>query len=485
MLLKLAKLKTFLIILGATYFSVSSAWGHAFGSRYDLPLPLWLYLFGAGSSVGLSFLVMVVFFNKSNSEKHYIKFDLLTFSFLKWLTSQSFVNLIKTLSILLFIFLLLAGFYGDPNPLNNITSIYIWVIWWVGMAFFSALIGNLWSLINPWTIFFTFFTRRIGKSQTCRPYPVSLDRWPSVLLLFIFAWMELISEQAEDPQILSCLILIYSVITWVGMTTYGKVKWLENGEVFHVIFSLLARFAPLYRTQKSLYIRIPSTGLIVNRPISFAESCFVILFLSTVTFDGILETPIWASILNSISESLSLRPLLILMQEAGINLIMFIKTIALIGIPTVFFIIFAGFCHLTAELGSSGRMPTLDVIGYFVLSLVPIAIAYHLAHYLTYLLIAGQQIIPLTSDPFNLGWNLFGTSDYVTNIGIINAKVIWYFAISAIIIGHVFAIYIAHIMALEIFSNKKMALSSQYPMMAMMIGYTMISLWVLSQPIIE
>jgi len=130
-------------------------------------------------------------------------------------------------------------------------------------------------------------------------------------------------------------------------------------------------------------------------------------------------------------------------------------------------------------------MPTLDVIGYFVLSLVPIAIAYHLAHYLTYLLIAGQQIIPLTSDPFNLGWNLFGTSDYVTNIGIINAKVIWYFAISAIIIGHVFAIYIAHIMALEIFSNKKMALSSQYPMMAMMIGYTMISLWVLSQPIIE
>ena len=135
--------------------------------------------------------------------------------------------------------------------------------------------------------------------------------------------------------------------------------------------------------------------------------------------------------------------------------------------------------------GSSGRVPTRDIAGYFVLSLVPIAIAYHLSHYLSYLLITGQQIIPLASDPFGRGWDLLGTADYKMDIGILNAKIVWYVAVISIVIGHVIAVYLSHITALWVFEDRHAALRSQIPMLVLMIGYTMVSLWILSQPIVN
>ena len=135
--------------------------------------------------------------------------------------------------------------------------------------------------------------------------------------------------------------------------------------------------------------------------------------------------------------------------------------------------------------GSGGRVPSRDVAGYFVLSLVPIAIAYHLSHYLSYLLITGQQIIPLASDPFGRGWDLLGTAGYKLDIGILNAKIVWYVAVIAIVLGHVIAVYLSHIAALWVFEDRHAALRSQIPMLVLMIGYTMISLWILSQPIVN
>ncbi len=136
-------------------------------------------------------------------------------------------------------------------------------------------------------------------------------------------------------------------------------------------------------------------------------------------------------------------------------------------------------------IGGGGRVPTRDVVGYFVLSLVPIAIAYHFSHYLSYLLIAGQNIIPLASDPLGLGWDLFGTAAYRLDIGIVNAKLVWYVAVTAIIVGHVCAVYIAHVMAMRVFADRGAALRSQIPMLVLMVAYTMISLWILSQPIVN
>ena len=121
---------------------------------------------------------------------------------------------------------------------------------------------------------------------------------------------------------------------------------------------------------------------------------------------------------------------------------------------------------------------------FFVLTLLPIAIAYHLAHYLSFLLMAGQYLIPLSSDPFGFGWDLFGTSRYFVRIAIVDARFVWYASVIAIVTGHIAAVYLAHVTAMRVFKDRRTAMLSQYPILALMIGYTMLSLWIIAQPIV-
>jgi hypothetical protein len=150
----------------------------------------------------------------------------------------------------------------------------------------------------------------------------------------------------------------------------------------------------------------------------------------------------------------------------------------------LFLLVYLGFARWMAWMGED-QLTTGTVARLFVLSLVPIAIAYHLAHYFTYLLIQGQFLIRLASDPFGWGWNLLGTARYRPDIGIVGARAVWYTAVVAIVIGHVIAVYVAHVVALREFRDRRAALRSQLPMLLLMVGYTVVSLWIIAQPIVE
>ncbi len=463
----------------------SSVFAHAFGVRYDLPIPLGLFLIGAGAAVLLSFVVMARFLRSTEEGDRAWHIDLLNIPGMAWLGATITLNLAKLFSVTIFGLLLFAGLFGNADPLRNIAPTFVWIIWWVGMAFISALVGNLWTLINPWDSLFVWLERTIGGLGPIYNYPTWLARWPAVGLFIIFAWLELIFEQSEQPRILATLIVAYSAVTWSGMALFGREVWLRNGEVFTLIFGLLSRFAVTVGEAGHWYLRPPALGLLSRNPLDFSTVCFVLLLLTTVTFDGILETPLWAIVLDRVAESEALREPLIALQNAGVDLIAMLKTIALVVLPCILLIVYLVFSHAIAMFGSAGRVPTSDVVGYFILSLIPIAIAYHLSHYYSFLLVGGQYIIPLASDPFGYGWNLFGSTAYRIDIGIVNAKTVWYLAVSGIVIGHVYAVYIGHHMAIWVFEDHKAAIRSQFPMLVLMILYTMLSLWILSQPIIS
>ena len=127
---------------------------------------------------------------------------------------------------------------------------------------------------------------------------------------------------------------------------------------------------------------------------------------------------------------------------------------------------------------------TRETARAYIYSLIPIALAYNVAHFFSFLAIQGQLIVKLISDPFGFGWDLFGTADWEVQISIVSARLVWFVGVGAIVIGHVIAVYVAHVISMRRSGSRGAALRSQYPMVALMVGYTVVSLWIVAQPIV-
>ena len=166
-----------------------------------------------------------------------------------------------------------------------------------------------------------------------------------------------------------------------------------------------------------------------------------------------------------------------------------VTTIALrtVGLVTFWMLFFGAYVAVSAIMSAAvaGRRSIGDMAQSFAFTLVPIAIAYHLAHYLVFLLVQGQYVVPLASDPFGYGWNLFGTAGYRVDITIVGARFAWYTAVTAIVLGHIVAVFLAHLRAMRVFETRRAALRSQVPLTALMVAYTFVSLSILAEPITE
>jgi hypothetical protein len=486
-----------------------AALAHGFGQRYDLPVPLGLWVSAAAAAVVLSFVIIGFFSRASVRVDRYPRIDLLRFKLGRVLAGARSRLVVRLVSVGLLLLIVAASFLGDQNPTRNIAPIAIWVAWWVGFAYLSALVGNFWAVANPWAAIFAWAEALLGPHRPVLAYPSWLGVWPAVLLFAAFAWIELIFTGRTVPATLGLLVAGYSLITWAGMFLFGRAIWLRYADPFAVAFGVLARFSPTEvrvtdpsacqacvlpgafpggscpgcvecferaaSARREWNLRPYGAGLLDARDISPSMIMFVLLLLSTVTFDGFTATPAWAGLEGALYAALA--PL-------GDARLSFIGTLGLIVFPLAILVVYLLFARWMAW-AAGGRVPAGTVARLFVLSLVPIAIAYHLAHYFTYLLVQGQFLFRLVSDPFGFGWNIFGSARYRPDIAIVGARAAWYTGVVAIVLGHVVAVYVAHAVALREYGERRDALRSQLPMLVLMVGYTMLSLWIVAQPIVE
>jgi hypothetical protein len=214
--------------------------------------------------------------------------------------------------------------------------------------------------------------------------------------------------------------------------------------------------------------------LVPQAPLAPSLIAFALLMLATVTVDGIMETPLWAAVIDVLVRKRG-------GPDADPTAYMFLASLLLVAGPLVLAGLYLGVVGVMARV--TGSRPGV-LAGWFVLSLVPIAIAYYLAHYFSLLMVAGQFIIPLASDPFGYGCDLFGTTLYRIDIGVVDARLIWYLAVGAIVTGHVIALWVGHVTAFVAFGDASTARRSQFPMLVLMVAYTMLSLWIIAQPIV-
>lgn len=473
------------------------ALAHGFGQRYDLPVPLWLYLYGAASAVLFSFVVFAFFVGERAGSRGYPRLDLLRSPlFRATLASRPLVSGLRAFSVAVFVLVILTGLLGDQTPDLNLAPTVVWAIWWVGFSLFVALVGNLWALLNPLKILFEWadgLARRLGVEEGLEgdaPYPPSWGVWPALALFFVFAWVELVFPGSATPRNIAFFVLLYASVTWAGMSLFGKETWLRKGEAFSVYFGVLARFAPTEVRvkgsdrvncygcfagaapgERELDLRPPAVGLLRSEGTPAGGVVFVIFMLAGVTFDGLLATPLWVSGLFLFQSVLG---------SFGVLGSLLYGTLGLVVVPLLFLGLFLGTVALCRRMGEVRASA-----GAFAFSLVPIALAYQAAHYHTLLVTEGQNLIALLSDPFGWGWDLFGTADYPVDASLMGAAFVWYSQVGLIVAGHVVAVYLAHVVALRTAGNPKLALRGQLPMVGLMLLYTVTSLWILSQPVVE
>ena len=220
---------------------------HGFGDRYDLPVPLSLWVAGAALAVVLSFVAIGVFVRGAAPAERYPRTNLLRWKAARLLVHPRVWLAGQIVSIALLVLIVAAGVVGTQNPVRNLAPTAIWVVWWVGFAYLSALVGDVWKVVNPWSALFALVERPAGGGFRAEPrvaYLRALGAWPAVVLFGAFAWMALVFDGRAIPAQLALITIGYSVITWTGMAIFGRLVWLGHGDPFAVAFGLLARFAP-------------------------------------------------------------------------------------------------------------------------------------------------------------------------------------------------------------------------------------------------
>jgi hypothetical protein len=389
------------------------------------------------------------------------------------LRSRPLHVILGALSAGLLALVFLAALIGEPSSATNLAPTFVLVVFWLGMVPVVVLLGNVWPVLNPWLAVanaVAWVWRRLGR--TWEPPLTGLGRrgvWPAAFLLFCWSAFELAYAEPASPRPLALAIALYSYTMWFGMAAYGRRDWTEGGDAFSVYFGLLARIAPFGERDGRFVLRTPLSGLAgaETRPGVLA---FVAVMLGSVGFDGIGRSPFWQDLRAELE-----GPYLLDAPGTAELLATGLALAGLLACVLVVALAYLGATRLARRLVAVDRRFGAE----FVSSLVPIALVYAVAHYLTLLLIQGQFAIPLASDPFGFGWDVFGTADYAPNIAPLSPNTLWYVQVGALVAGHVAGLAVAHDRAVSLLSPRD-ALRSQYPMLLLMVLYTVAGMWLLS-----
>ncbi|TJV72264.1 MAG: hypothetical protein E5X76_12665, partial [Mesorhizobium sp.] len=435
-----------------------------------LLLPTGYYIAGGALAVAVSFLVLALL-PPANLDRFWRRrLPLLTFG-------DAPRALVSLISFAGFILLVAAGFLSSRDPLSNPLPLVIWTPLWAGFTLLQGLLGDLWSWLNPWYGPWRVASRVFGlpaDDASRSRLPNWLGYWPAFVLFFAFAWFELIDPAPDDPARLAFAAGLYWLASFIAMLIFGCDAWSKRGEFLTVFFSMAARFAPFERDEGRLKLCWPGAKLLAAEPLPQSGAAFLLLALSSVSFDGLSKTFFWLGLF-------------------GVNPLEYPGRTALIGTGSfgvvLTFVLLAAVFALAVFLGQ--RLVGDDhsfgeAAGLLVWSIVPIALAYHIAHYLAVLLVDGQYALVALSDPFALGWNLFGTANMMVEAGVVagaqSAWWLWNLQAGVIIAGHVLAVLVAHGLAWRLHRQPSRAALSQLPLTLLMIAYTIFGLWLLATP---
>jgi hypothetical protein len=469
---------------------------HAIGDVFTLPVPLALYLVGAGLAVAASFVVSVVVVRPAGDVPAYPGWPVNAG------VGQAASVLLQGLGLFWWLGAIVSGYLVEP--ISPVPAVLFWIGIWVGLPIVAVLLGNPWPSLSPFRSLFTLLERLarlvgLDRLDAGLAYPAGLARWPAVALLFGALWFELVLPESQAPALVANLLLGYTILTLLGMATFGRVAWLRNVELFEVLLGWFGRIGPIGRrvvdanacagcaegcnpdrcvdcpecavvaepSERRPELRPWFTGLTEVRGAGWTDAAFIVLALAGITYDGLSETAFWGGLLN---------PIFVALFEVlgALNTVFLVQTGGLLVVWLVFVTAFGLAARLTRALHDPGRAtaPLSAAAGAYAATLLPIAAGYLIAHYLT-LLIQGLLWLPeLVANP---------SSTVAPMLDWMPVSAVWYLSVGAIVLGHIVAVVLAHRHALREAAGRPVL--AGLPLVLLMVAYTVLSLWIIAAPI--
>ncbi len=419
---------------------------HGVGGRSDLPVPEWQAAWGATVALVLSFAALGLLWHRPRLRDMSVGIPVTP---AVAGIVRSIMGVLRAAVLIVFLVVLAAGLVGADDALSNISPVSVYVLFWIGIPVASILLGPVWRAVSPWET----LGRLVSRPSDGEAPGWLTSGWAALVPISIFHWLELAYHDGANPRVLGWLGLAYTLGLMAVSRRWG---WEEarRAEGFGVLFDAVASLSPFRRDGSGrLFVRPPLVG-VAGSSASPVLLAVILAALGGTAFDGFSRTRVWGGLMVGRAG----------WEATAVSTVGLVWIVALVGLAY----------HLACRSG--GRLTgDLDFAARFGASLVPILVGYDLAHYFSLLLLEGQTFIALASDPLGRGWDLFGTVDNAVNWTLVSTTAVGWVQLGSIVIGHMVAVVVAHDRAVEEW-RPTIALRSQYPMLVVMVAYTVLAL---------
>jgi hypothetical protein len=418
---------------------------HSLSGRVDTPLPFAAYVLGAALAVAISFAFVAL----SDAGPGVDAGDGRTVTLPAWLRLA-----LRAVGLFAWGWIVLQTVVGGSSA-ADVASLFLWVYGWVLLPVISALVGPVWPWLDPFSTLHdlaAWLGRRLGiRGPAPRPYPAALHAWPAVVGMVVFVWLELVADVGEGRP-LGFVLIGYTLVTLLGMLQYGRDAWRTNAEVFWVWLGVLGRLAPFTldgHPDEGRVRRRPFAGGLLSERWSVALLALVAVGTGAIIYDGLSQTQA------------------------------FFDVFRFPGLPLGTILMLAFLAALAGLVVWVGRRVGLAAMGA---GLVPVALGYLVAHYLSLVLIDGQRIAVAVSDPLQQGWDLLGTAFWHPREDVLPVTLMWTLQVGAVVVGHVLGAWAGHA---AIRSAGPAASTNAARVLALfMIFLTSLTLWSLGQNLV-
>lgn len=527
---------------GGGFFDADRVMGEAevVAERPDRALmpgvPNWLFYISIGLLVIFTFLIFLLTgepkknMKKTSKRWEYPRFELTRSRVFKNLVKwRGFQPLVQLPVVLLFILVIVAGFIGSQDPSRNIAPVLTWNIWWMGLIFFAFIGGQIWCTVCPWMAVPDWVQRLSGVAGMERRWPRWLrNLYPAIGMFFVLSWLELAYDAPYRPALTSLMGLAMLVMAGatlfvferkgfcryvcpVGRVTgaYGTTGMLEirrkdsqickscqTKDCFHGNEKGLpcpthefmgAMNENSYCTMCTECLKTcphDNIGINVRAPIADLmgphrkrlDEAWLLLAIFVITiFHGLAMIPLWTQetvppLRDGIESVVGVDPGYLWSFTLGM--------VVFCGVSVG---IYWGMCGVARKISGNQLYRVKDFFIAFAYPLLPVALAYHLAHNALHVFYEGSKLVRLISDPFGWGWDLFGTAQSPLTM-LVPIETLWASQVVMVVLGNVAAVWLVNRAAYRMFGNRRQAWRAVVPMVIFTALLSVGAMWLLGQP---